>query len=285
MDSTKTGLPTPLCALKRKVGVIDLIDSNSDSDVEITKTVKRGRNANTSSHTTAEMAPDSYLDPVPSRTYSPNQSPVKQPSSTKFTPRKKNEKRPKRYRPVPSAAVLERMECAESQRMFVLSRNKTGELCEDFTVAGTTGNVYNVTISPTPYCSCPDRGARITCKHILYIMMKVLRAPPNLVYQMGLLTSELEEIFEKASCAHRIGGGEDSEDKRRKVLYEDDCPICYCPFSEQDIKGQILWCKGQCGTNVHKSCFLKWKTSTMAMGKRLTCVMCRGPWVEDLDTC
>ena len=35
-------------------------------------------------------------------------------------------------------------------------------------VAGTTGNVYKVTVGKVPSCSCPDSSKGNQCKHIFY---------------------------------------------------------------------------------------------------------------------
>jgi hypothetical protein len=47
---------------------------------------------------------------------------------------------------------------------------------EVFDIAGTTGNVYQVTISKVPSCSCPDAAKGNQCKHIVYV------SPPSILY-------------------------------------------------------------------------------------------------------
>lgn len=69
----------------------------------------------------------------------------------------------------------ERLDRAISQRMFLMDRER--KLSDDgthdveiFDIAGTTGNVYEVTINKQPKCTCMD--ARIKgnqCKHIIYV--------------------------------------------------------------------------------------------------------------------
>lgn len=54
--------------------------------------------------------------------------------------------------------------------------------------------VYTVTVSKSPTCTCPDARRRgDLCKHYLYVMIRVLRLPPDdhLVWQRGLLTAEV----------------------------------------------------------------------------------------------
>lgn len=94
-------------------------------------------------------------------------------------PRKKKgeeaeEKRLKRFRAKAPVSYLERLERARGQRMFMIDRNRS--LAEDgtheeevFSMAGSTGNIYQVTISKVPSCTCPDAKKGNQCKHIVYV--------------------------------------------------------------------------------------------------------------------
>lgn len=42
---------------------------------------------------------------------------------------------------------------------------------EVFTVLGSTGNVYTVTIALTPSCDCPDGEKNGTCKHVIFVRL------------------------------------------------------------------------------------------------------------------
>jgi hypothetical protein len=85
------------------------------------------------------------------------------------------EKRVREFRAHPPQGYQDRLERALSQRMFLLDRER--KMSEDgthekevFDMAGTTGNVYQITIGKLPQCTCPDalsRGNR--CKHIIYV--------------------------------------------------------------------------------------------------------------------
>jgi hypothetical protein len=98
------------------------------------------------------------------------------------------------------------LECASPQRMFILSRVQGVENCHanhqdcpihQVKVAGTTGNVYTVIISHMPTCSCPNTNfkradpSQVLCKHVLYVLHFVFKAPEHLCYQNAFLTSEL----------------------------------------------------------------------------------------------
>ena len=56
--------------------------------------------------------------------------------------------------------------------MFVIDRTRQGteEVPEEVVeMAGSTGNVYHVTISKLPHCTCPDNAKGNQCKHIVYV--------------------------------------------------------------------------------------------------------------------
>lgn len=87
------------------------------------------------------------------------------------------EKRLRPYRNHAPQTYQVRYERALTQRMFLIDRHRTtksdeyGEYEEElFDMAGTTGNVYQVTISKVPKCTCPDwRNNGSQCKHIIYV--------------------------------------------------------------------------------------------------------------------
>lgn len=84
------------------------------------------------------------------------------------------EKRLRRYRVKPPGTYLERLSRVLSQRMFLIDRKRTmssdGSHEEEvFDIAGTTGNIYQVTVSKIPDCTCPDAKKGNQCKHIVYV--------------------------------------------------------------------------------------------------------------------
>lgn len=106
-------------------------------------------------------------------------------------------------------------------------------------------------------------------------MKKVLNAPFDLVYQLGLLSTELQDIFAAAPPIAAPAGGQ--SDKRKPI--EGDCPICYCEL-EVDDPGSIVWCRAACGQNIHQECFQMWAHTKGASGN-VTCPMCRSVWKGD----
>lgn len=84
------------------------------------------------------------------------------------------EKRLRRYKNKEPNDYVVRRHRAVAQRMFLLNREKSRSddgksPLESFKLAGTTGNVYTITISLLPDCSCPDAQKGNCCKHIIYV--------------------------------------------------------------------------------------------------------------------
>ncbi|EON62829.1 hypothetical protein W97_02054 [Coniosporium apollinis CBS 100218] len=187
---------------------------------------------------------------------------------------KDEEKRLRRFRAKPPQSYEAIKQRALTQRMFVIDRRRGGtDECPTETVkmVGSTGNVYTVKVNKTPSCNCPHAKKGNQCKHLIYIMSRVLHAPPNLEYQLALLRSELREIFAKAPPIPSADAA--TESSNRKPL-EDDCPICCMEFRPEEEK--IVYCKAACGNNIHEVCFSQWEASKN--GGTVTCPFCRMPW-------
>ncbi len=92
--------------------------------------------------------------------------------SDKVTKSEDEEKRLRVFRKKAPLSYLEKLERATSQRMFVIDRTRGGTEDvpeETIDMAGTTGNIYNITISQMPKCTCPDSKKGNQCKHIVYV--------------------------------------------------------------------------------------------------------------------
>ncbi|CAF3786003.1 unnamed protein product [Rotaria sp. Silwood1] len=116
------------------------------------------------------------------------------------------EKRLRGYVRKPKSAIRVRIKRALDQRLYLLASSSTsGEpIHREYRVFGQTGNVYTVTISNLPSCTCPDHVNGYLCKHIFFVLHRVLKVDRQspLLYQKAFLTSELNEIFANAD-AHR----------------------------------------------------------------------------------
>ncbi|KAI8050991.1 hypothetical protein BDF22DRAFT_694289 [Syncephalis plumigaleata] len=219
----------------------------------------------------------------------------------------KDAPRPQKYRRHVTKLIAERIERACKQRMFLLAREQQSELKQAFTVLGNSQKVYTVTICDIPTCTCMDKifNRDIHCKHVLFVMIKVLRVPHNnpLIWQRALVPSELRAIFAHATPDLAVAGKEASRKakraglllKKQKMLkrvrkfaptvirrpIEGDCPICYEELVETDSYNPILWCQLGCGNNLHRVCFNQWKKMKAASNKEVTCVYCRKSWMKD----
>ncbi|AEO65548.1 2815dc52-e2f3-4190-a60c-7886d535df48 [Thermothielavioides terrestris] len=208
------------------------------------------------------------------------------------------EKRLRRFRPQPPQSFHEVFHRATTQRFYVLSRTRHGTPdCPEETVelTGSTGNVYTVEIARQPRCDCPHARAGNQCKHVLYVLARVLRARFELVYQLALLAEELREIFAGAppplaeDDGGGGGGGGGAQNGRRKPV-DGDCPICFCEM--EPAGGEpLVWCRAACGQNIHKACFETWaatkRRQAAAAGGgatgEVTCPYCRSVWEGDED--
>ncbi|KAI1391756.1 uncharacterized protein F4822DRAFT_104703 [Hypoxylon trugodes] len=203
------------------------------------------------------------------------------PSKKKKKEIESKEIRLRRFRPKPPQDFYVIYERATSQRFYVLGRTRSGAAeCpeESVELIGSTGNIYVVHVAQQPTCTCPHSQSGHQCKHVIYVLSRVLRARFELVYQLALLTTELQEIFENAPPIE--ANSKTKHDKNRKPI-EGDCPICFTPFEDAE---DIIYCRATCGQNIHKECFETWAATKRKSGHdRVTCPMCRTTWQGDDD--
>jgi hypothetical protein len=171
------------------------------------------------------------------------------------------------------------------RRFFLIDRVQGGSNespSETFTMTGSTGNVYTVNIANQPECNCPYAEKGNQCKHMVWVMVRVLRARHDLQYQLALLNSELKEIFQNAprTPAHsdEEEPAENAADGNRKPV-EGDCPICFTEFGDE----AVVFCKAACGNNFHSQCLKTWAATKRAAQVAVTCPLCRTPWEESGD--
>ncbi|KAK5689378.1 hypothetical protein LTR17_026295 [Elasticomyces elasticus] len=192
---------------------------------------------------------------------------------------KDEEKRLRRWRKHAPSSYLEVRDRALTQRMFCLDRQRdstdSAHPTETISLAGSTGNVYTIVIDKVPSCDCPHARKGNQCKHIAYVLSRVLRAPAQLEYQLALTSSELREIFTKAPpLPSETADASEEKDGNRKAI-EGECPICCVDF-EPESGEAIVYCKAACGNNIHADCFKQW-AATKTNGS-VPCPFCRTPW-------
>lgn len=78
----------------------------------------------------------------------------------KHTNRETGERRERGFVPRPDEKFKDTYWRIQRDRMFMLDRrmsqDQKGHTSQKFEIAGSTGNIYNVTIGRTPSCDCPD---------------------------------------------------------------------------------------------------------------------------------
>uniref|UniRef100_A0A6A7G4F2 Mitogen-activated protein kinase kinase kinase 1 n=1 Tax=Hirondellea gigas TaxID=1518452 RepID=A0A6A7G4F2_9CRUS len=228
--------------------------------------------------------------------------PVKAPKAPKVVKEKVEvEKRLMRYRSR-TQKIRERISRALNQRLYLIRQESVNPLQRTYAVLGSTGNMYTIQIGKLVSCSCPDFGKGNVCKHCLFIFLKVLKVPKqsDVICQKALLSSELVEMFANAPSQNQgdelaskkvrkaydkaLGiesdqDEEDNEEDEKGVVQkpiEGDCAICF-----DDLGGAVVWCRAQCGQNVHHGCFQMWSRNKKASGEEITCVYCRVKWLEE----
>lgn len=157
-----------------------------------------------------------------------------------------------RFRPKAPSSFHAVHERATTQRFFLLSRTRCGTPdCPEelFELTGSTGNVYRVHIQRQPTCDCPHGRAGNQCKHMVWCLKSVLRAPDAHVYQLALLSTELRDIFANAPAPADEPGTGPEKDKNRKAV-DGDCPICFEEMQGGDAKEPLVWCRAACGQNI-----------------------------------
>lgn len=180
-------------------------------------------------------------------------------------------------------SVADRIVRALRHRLLLLHRSES-----EFYVLGATGNVYTVTLSLAPCCTCPDRIA--PCKHILFVLIRVLGVslddtclrrrtlrPCQLSRLISTPTSpeslaraNIRDIFHRMFLQSR----QNMNAGRRTIEIENGttCPICLDEIG-QDQK--VVVC-GTCRNPIHEECLLAWKRSRRR--RSVTCVICRARW-------
>jgi len=233
------------------------------------------------------------------------------------------EKRLARFRSKPTIAIQTRIDRALTQRLYLIqvqvqsatavasTASSTTSSSVTLSVLGSTGNVYEVTLSKIPSCTCPDHMKGNLCKHLLFVMLKVagLRSNDPLVYQSAYITEELETIIaqiqrraahlsgilanEAVRQKHQSNNNDDTEDQkesenkgvqRKPIEKGTECPICFDDVYEyvNDLR-KLTYCQQTCGTNFHAECMKAWTGGHGRQHnkkKNPTCPACRQPWVD-----
>ncbi|KAK8935528.1 hypothetical protein KSP39_PZI013110 [Platanthera zijinensis] len=155
-----------------------------------------------------------------------------------------------------------------------------------FHVLGATSNVYAVTISAAPSCSCPDPTT--PCKHILFVLLRVLRLPLThpALRRRFLHPRLLSRLLQTPASPASFAGCRARRRFRQLFLAaaadtgRGPCPVCLEEMAGED---GMLTC-GACGNSLHRECWARWKGSCRGRRAPASCVMCRARWRERRET-
>ncbi|KAL6750982.1 hypothetical protein V8C86DRAFT_2793293 [Haematococcus lacustris] len=202
------------------------------------------------------------------------------------------------WRSRPPQVVVEMLQAMPNTVLYLVAR--TGPT--SFVVREDWSDVKRkVLIGARPSCSCALPGGPTPaelCLHLLFVLVKVLRVPASnpLVWQLSLTDRELEEVLRcgllpdrpahderpvgRSKTTGSQAGSTPGQVKRKELDEEEPCPICY-----EDMAGLapefMVWCRYGCGSNVHGKCMNIWaEHQTKALGKELSCPLCRAAWGE-----
>ena len=217
------------------------------------------------------------------------------------------EKRGATARSTSSDNFTSRIARALSQPLFLVGRLRADEKQEDnnndtslflteaFTVLGSTGNVYTCTIGKFPECSCPDHQKGNVCKHLIFVLHRVLDVPQTseLLPQKAFLRSEVEDMLESGrrkspknnylanEKVRKLLSGDEDDEKNEDAAAEekearnkgDSCAVCF-----EDLEKNLLICS-VCRNAVHKTCWNQFQT----FNKTNQCILCRGKFLDEKD--
>ncbi|KAK9079574.1 hypothetical protein SSX86_001247 [Deinandra increscens subsp. villosa] len=185
----------------------------------------------------------------------------------------------------PPEPLTERVLRALEHRLRLLHRTNS-----DFFILGATGNVYTVTLSATPSCTCPDRTR--PCKHILFVYIRVLSvslddpcvwgntldpthltrllsAPVSLETVAGVsIRQRFQEMY-----LHRAATQRDGKPPPIQAAEGTTCPVCLEEMGGEERK--LVAC-ATCKNPIHEDCLLAWKRSSRR--RSTSCVICRARW-------
>ncbi|CAN8236690.1 unnamed protein product [Cochlearia groenlandica] len=199
--------------------------------------------------------------------------------------------------------VVDRIIRALRHRIRLLHRPNAAT----FHVLGATCNVYTVTLTATPTCTCPDR--KKPCKHILFVLIRVLGLPlddtclrqrrlrPCILYRLVsaptrpdcLVSFHLQQRFLQLFTAVTSQTADTNNSSTGKMENEVEEEPSTCPICLEDIKtiksliGEreerdklaVVKCR-VCKNKVHEECMMTWRRSR---GRRpAICVVCRARW-------
>jgi hypothetical protein len=180
----------------------------------------------------------------------------------------------------------------KTQKLFLIECHDGKEYERKYDVMGTTGNVYTVSITNKPTCSCPDHTTRSKrCKHIYFVLIRIMKVGEDEEDIPKYSNIELNAMFKKIpnvtdnlkvtnTYKNKYKNLRDNNKKKgisiKQQKLDDLCPIC---LDDLDNGENVEFCKFSCGKNVHSYCFNMWCTKKNTK----KCVFCNNSWDDKYE--
>lgn len=168
-----------------------------------------------------------------------------------------------------------RLTKASNDKLYYIDSEKQTDIKKIYKIMGSTGNIYNVTLSTQIKCSCPDfiyRHKR--CKHIYFVIIKMFKLQD--VDKDNYTKNELSELINRQDITNGVTINNELLNKYKKIKdgkvqeiipqTDDSCPICLDDITNGDT---YIFCKYSCGKCVHEDCYTHWTTN-----REKKCVFC-----------
>ncbi|KAK1594396.1 uncharacterized protein LY79DRAFT_668672 [Colletotrichum navitas] len=166
---------------------------------------------------------------------------------------------------------------AMEESMYIIKQQDNYDGSPGLTVgvhSGSGSDNYQVTIGNKTFCNCSSivresqsickpqslidlyqtYRPKSNCKHIIYVLAHILRAPAELLPQRTLFTEELMKLLDRAPkvrfTAAEVSTDPSMSDGVPKSKDGKCCPVCF-----KDIGEAQTACCGKCGNHTHSSCF------------------------------
>ena len=145
-----------------------------------------------------------------------------------------------------------------------------------------------VTLGDPSACTCTTfMKERELCIHILWVVLKLFRIPPEnpISWQGSLVEREIQQIVKsrertRTRVQHNNNTSTDkpalqnSENcvEPRPIEEGDCCPICQ---DEMTPAQHLTFCRYSCGHSIHSKCMKIWADHQLSQGTKILCPMCR----------
>jgi len=173
--------------------------------------------------------------------------------------------------------MYQRKQRGATQKLFLVETlEQKNDNERQYVIMGSTGNVYTVTISCTPTCTCPDYKTRYNrCKHIFFVLLRIMKVkdPDKNKYTDIEIKNMFDNIPEITNALCVNNSIKDKyiqvkEGGKGQIRDDDVCPICLDDIKSEN--NEPFDSCNICRKCVHTDCFNMWKKKNTSV-----CLFCR----------